>query len=105
MLSSANASGGIEHVFMVYYVQSSIFTTVNLSNCEAVYNLSILIFGYCQSSSFVYYAPAIFNGGHIVSPLSVHTSVLSVPYVTLLVSVRYLLKGLVYWIEILYTGI
>ena len=29
----------------------------------------------------------------------------SVPYITLLVSVRYLLKGLVYWIEILYTGI
>ena len=28
-----------------------------------------------------------------------------VTYVTLLVSVRYLLKGLVYWIEILYTGI
>ena len=29
----------------------------------------------------------------------------SVPYVTLLVSVRYLLKGLVYWFGILYTGI
>ena len=42
------------------------------------------------------------GGRHIVSPLSVRTSV---PYVTLLVTVRYLLKGLVYWIEILYTGI
>ena len=50
------------------------------------------------------YAPAIFNGGgHIVSPLSIRP-VPSLPYVTLLVSVRYLLKGLVYWIEILYTG-
>ena len=36
--------------------------------------------------------------GHIVS-------LLSVLYVTQMVSVRYLLKGLVYWIEILYTGI
>ena len=48
--------------------------------------------------------------GHIVSLLSVRTSVRprpprpSVPYVTLLVSVRYLLEGLVYWTEILYTG-
>ena len=43
-----------------------------------------------------FYAPAFFNGGgaHIVSPLSVR------PYVTQMVSVRYLLKGLVYWIEI-----
>ena len=32
-------------------------------------------------------------------------SVPFVQYVTLLVSMRYLLKGLVYWIEILYTGI
>ena len=45
------------------------------------------------------------GGVHIVSPLSLRTSVPSVPYVTLLVSVRYLLKGLVYWIGILYTGI
>ena len=47
-------------------------------------------------------------GGHIVSPLSVRTSVPSVrpvQYVTLLVSMQYLLKGLVYWIEILYTDI
>ena len=52
------------------------------------------------------YPPAIFNGvgGHLVSQLymSVRTSV---PYVTQMVSVRYLLKRLVYWIEILYTGI
>ena len=38
---------------------------------------------------------------HTVSPLSVRPSV---PYVTQMVSVRYLLKRLVYWIEILYTG-
>ena len=58
---------------------------------------------FCVWSIISFYAPAIFNGGHIVSPLSVRTSVpsvRSVPYVTLLVSVRYLLKGLVYWIEI-----
>ena len=66
-----------------------------------------------------FYAPAIFSGGvggggggggvggHIVSPLSMRTSVPSVHPVrnTLLVSMRYLWKGLVYWIEILYTGI
>ena len=64
------------------------------------------------------YAPTIFNGGrgkgYIVSPLSVHPSVPSrpsipsvhpVPCVTQMVSVRYLLKKLVYWIEILYTCI
>ena len=39
---------------------------------------------------------------HIVSLLSVHRSV---PYVIQMVSLQYLLKGLVYWIEILYTGI
>ena len=45
-------------------------------------------------------------GGDIVSPLFVRTSVPSVRAVrNLLVSVRYLLKGLVYWTEILYTGI
>ena len=110
----------------------------------------------------IFYAPAIFNGGPIVSPLSVRTSVPSVrpvrntncfraisferigvldwnfihrciiikfrsssiegkihqlfwklwPFFTLktfqlwkMVSVQYLLKGLVYWIEILYTSI
>ena len=68
---------------------------------RSLHNLSILIFGYCQSSSFIYYAPAIFNWG-AYSITAVRTSV---PYVTLLVSVRYLLKGLVYWIEILYTGV
>ena len=41
----------------------------------------------------------------IVSPLYVRPSRPFVPYVTLLVSVRYLLKGLVYWIEIFYTDI
>ena len=43
------------------------------------------------------------GGGHIVHRCPYVR--LSVPYVTLLVSMRYLLKGLVYWIEILYTGI
>ena len=64
----------------------------------------------------MFLCPAIFNGagisaifsgggegeGHIVSPLSVCRSV---PYVTQMVSVRYHLKRLLYWIEILYTGI
>ena len=55
-----------------------------------------------------FYAPAIFNGGAYsitAVRMYVRPSVPSVPYVTLSVSVRYLLKGLVYWIEILYTGI
>ena len=46
--------------------------------------------------------------GHVVSPLSVRMSVptilLSISYVTQIVSVGYLLNRLVYWIEILYTG-
>ena len=42
------------------------------------------------------------GGGHIASPLSVHTYV---PYVRKMVSGRYLLKALVYWIHISYTGI
>ena len=42
---------------------------------------------------------------HIVSPLSVRPSQPSVPYITQMVSVRYLLKRLVYWIEILYTQV
>ena len=53
--------------------------------------------------------PFSMGGAHIVSQLFVGTSVPSVrpsiPYITQMVSVRYLLKGLVYWIEILYTGI
>ena len=48
-----------------------------------------------------FYAPAIFNVGAysitaIICP--------SHPYVTKMVSVQYLLKSLVYWIQILYTG-
>ena len=39
---------------------------------------------------------------HIVSPLYASPSV---PYVTQMVSMRYLLKRLVYWIENLYIGI
>ena len=57
---------------------------------------------------YLFFMPLPFSMGerreHIVSPLSVRTSFPSV-HVTLLVSVRYLLKGLVYCIEILYTGI
>ena len=60
---------------------------------------------YMMCNQMYFFMPRPFSmGGHIVSPLSVCTSVPSVrpvPYVTLLVSVRYLLKGL----EILYTGI
>ena len=52
----------------------------------------------------IFYAPAIFNRG-AYSITTVHMYIRSVLYVTLSVSVRYLLKGLVYWIEILYTGI
>ena len=43
----------------------------------------------------VFMPPPFSIGGHIVSPLSVCTSVPSVPYITLFVSLRYLLKGLV----------
>ena len=57
-----------------------------------------------------FYAPAIFNAGgvggvHIISPLPVRMYVRPILYVIQLVSVWYLLKRLVYWIEILYTGI
>ena len=44
------------------------------------------------------------EGGGAYS-ISAVRPVLSVPYVAQIVSVQYLLKGLVYWIEILYTGI
>ena len=49
----------------------------------------------------VSYAPAIYNGGggHIASPLSVRP-VRPVPYVRKMVSKRYHLKTLVYWIHI-----
>ena len=57
--------------------------------------------------SVSFYAPAIFNGGaySITAVRTYIRPIRPVPYVTLLVSVRYLLKGSVYWIEILYTGI
>ena len=62
-----------------------------------------------------FYAPTIFigggggggGGGGVWCAYSI-TAVRPLPsvlYVTQIVSVRYLLKGLVYWIEILYTGI
>ena len=64
------------------------------------------------SMTSCFYAPAIYNGGggHIASPLSVRPYVcLSVrtyvPYVRKMVSRRYLLNTLVYWIHISYTGI
>ena len=52
--------------------------------------------------------PPFIMGGHIASPLSVRTyvrPVRPVPYVRKMVSGRYLLKTLVYWIHISYTGI
>ena len=62
-----------------------------------------------HSDQLVRYPDDVFIGGGgggvaysiTVSPLSVWTSIRPVR----LVSVRYLLKGLVYWIEILYTSI
>ena len=56
-------------------------------------------------------APAIFNGGcgGAYSITAVRTYVCpsrpSVLYVTQMVSMQYILKRLVYWIEILYIGI
>ena len=60
-----------------------------------------------QLTVFFFYAPTIYNGGeHIASPLSVRPYVHTyVPYVQKIVSGRYLLKTLVYWIHISYTGI
>ena len=52
---------------------------------------------------YIYFQWGVGAGAYSIT--AVRTYVPSVPYVTLLVSVRYLLKGLVYWIEILYTGI
>ena len=66
---------------------------------------AILVAGKSRGDCF-YYAPPFLMGRHKVSPLSIRPSrqsVLSVPYVTQMVSV--LLKRLVYWIQILYTGI
>ena len=58
-----------------------------------------------------FFMPPPFSMGRVYSITAVRTyvrpilSVPSVPYVTQMVSVQYLLKKLVYWIEILYTGI
>ena len=63
-----------------------------------------------------FYASAIFTGGggggggggaYSITAVGMYVRPVlpSVLYITLLVSVRYLLKGLVYWIEILFTGI
>ena len=60
----------------------------------------------CSSLMVIFfYAPLFSMAGYIVSLLSVCLSILSYPYVTKIVSVRYLLKRSVYWIQILYTGI
>ena len=46
--------------------------------------------------------PFYMGGGHIASPLSIR---MYVPYVRKMVSGQYLLKTLMYWIHISYTGI
>ena len=69
-------------------------------NCNVSKDLSDYAEALDTHPKVLFYAPAIFSGGggaggaHIVSPLSVQ-----------MVSVQYLLKRLVYWIDILYTGI
>ena len=75
---------------------SSIFAMLSACN--------LIMIGYYR---FTFICPRHFQWGHN-SIIAVRTYVLSVPfvpYVTQTVSVRYLLKRLVYWIEILYTGI
>ena len=49
--------------------------------------------------------PPPFSMGWGWGAYSITAVCMSVPYVTQMVSMGYLLKGLVYWIEILYTGI
>ena len=70
------------------------------------------VLGFEEENCIFFMPPPFSMGGHIVSPLSVRPSIPSVslfhpsvPYATQMVSVRYLLKISVYWIEILYTGI
>ena len=68
-----------------------------------------------QYYAFVFMPPPFImggGGGHIASPLSVRPYVRTyvrpvrpVPYVRKMVSGRYLLNTLVYWIHISYTGI
>ena len=66
----------------------------------------LTIFIITGPQGFCFYAPAIYNGGHIASPLSVRPYIrMYVPYVQKMVSVQYLLNTLVYWIHISYTGI
>ena len=48
-----------------------------------------------------FYAPAIFSVG-AYSIVAVSMYIRPIPYITQMVSVPYLLKRLVYWIEILY---
>ena len=62
------------------------------------------------SYQFVMPPPFIMGGGHIASPLSVRPYVRPyirtyVPYVRKMVSGRYLLNTLVYWIHISYKDI
>ena len=69
------------------------------------------VFGKSAWQNWHFYAPAIFNVGvwGAYSITALHTYVRpicpSVPYVKQMVSIRYLLNRLVYWIQILYTGI
>ena len=60
----------------------------------------------------IFYAPAIFMGGvglwgerGAYSITAVRPYCLSILYKTKMVSIQYLLKRLVYWSQILYTGI
>ena len=85
-------------------------------NCEKVVYTHVLSRGKTEEKHygeyslfmFVFMPPPFSMGVHIVLPLSVRPSspsVLSVLYVTKMVSIQYLLKRLVYWIQILYTDI
>ena len=99
---------------MSYYIQfvsKSYMCVILHTTLVKVFHVCRITYNSGQSHTYFYaYTPAIFNGdgGHIVSTLSVRTSVpsvLSVPTVTKMISVQYLLKRSVYWIQILYTGI
>ena len=64
------------------------------------------MYGFLHSTwALIFMPPPFIMGGHIASPLSVRTSRTSCPVRTKMVSGRYLLKTLGYWIHISYTGI
>ena len=62
-----------------------------------------VLFNHPQNNFVFFYAPAICNGGG--GPCPYVRPVSPVPYVQKMVSRRYLLNTLVYWIHISYTGI